>query len=195
MFVENIKDENLSDNARFVSFGIKDMYPSLPKFDVLLQIKNRINDNKFVTSIGIRGLVELAMLLLEFMSFTTDQKYYNQKQGLFIGALTSPSFAEIYIQRVEENHIYTMLNTPCLWQRKVDHTFAMTSHDLGETLKKLNNIDENIDFIMEKASERNLPFQDCIISLNKKREAITKVYKNKLTQVSIPISHQINPYM
>ena len=71
----------------------------------------------------------------------------------------------------------------------------MTSHDLGETLKKLNNIDENIDFIMEKASERNLPFQDCIISLNEKRETITKVYKNKLTQASIPISHQITPYM
>ena len=97
MFVENIKDENLSDDERFVNFGIKDMYPWLPKFDVLLQIKNRINDNKFVTSLGICDLVELAMLLLEFMSFTTDQKYYNQKQGLFIGALTSPSFAEIYI--------------------------------------------------------------------------------------------------
>ena len=30
------------------------------------------------------------------MSFTIDQKYYNQKQGLFIGAPFSPCFAEIY---------------------------------------------------------------------------------------------------
>ena len=30
---------------------------------------------------------------------------------------------------------------------------------------------------MEKASEENLPFLDCIISLNEKREIITKVYK------------------
>ena len=53
-----------------------------------------------------------------------------------------------------------MLNPPCLWYRKVDDTFAITSHDLGETLQKLNDIDENIEFTMEKAPERNLPFLD-----------------------------------
>ena len=60
------------------------------------------------------------------------------------GAPTSPCFAEIYIQRVEENHIYTILNAPRLWYRKVDATFAITSHDLGETVQKLNDTDENI---------------------------------------------------
>ena len=30
---------------------------------------------------------------------------------------------------------------------------------------------------MEKASKENLPFLDCIISLNGKREIITKVYR------------------
>ena len=43
------------------------------------------------------------------MSFTIDQKYYKQKQSLFIGAPTSPYFPKIYIQRVEENHVYPML--------------------------------------------------------------------------------------
>ena len=46
--------------------------------------------------------------------------YYDQKQGLFIGAPNSPCFAEIYIQRVEENHVYTILNAPPLWYRKGD---------------------------------------------------------------------------
>ena len=69
-----------------------------------------------------------------------------------------------------------MLNAPRLWYRKVDYTFAITSHGLEETLQKLNDIDENIEFIMEKASEENLPFLDCIISLNEKREII-KVYR------------------
>ena len=50
-FVENINDENMSDDEQFVSLDIKGMYPSLPKYDVLSEIKNRINDNKFVTSI------------------------------------------------------------------------------------------------------------------------------------------------
>ena len=71
------------------------------------------------------------------LSIFIDQKYYNQKQGLVVGALISPCFTEIYIQRVEENHVYTMLNTSRLWQKKVDNTFAITSHDLGKTLQDL----------------------------------------------------------
>ena len=70
-----------------------------------------------------------------------------------------------------------MLNTPRLWYRKVDDTFAITSHDLGETLQKLHDINENIEYTLKKASEGNLPFLDCIISLNKKREIITKIYR------------------
>ena len=72
---------------------------------------------------------------------------------------------------------YTVLNAPRLWCRKVDNAFAVTSYDLGETMQKLNDIDENIEFTMEKASEGNLPFLDCIISLNKKREIMIKVYR------------------
>ena len=44
-------------------------------------------------------------------------------------------------------------------------------------MQKLNDTDEKIEFSMEKASKGNLPFLDCIISLNKKREIIIKVYR------------------
>ena len=44
-FVENIKHEKLSDDEQLVSFDIKDMYPSLPRYDVLSEVKNRINYN------------------------------------------------------------------------------------------------------------------------------------------------------
>ena len=55
---------------------IKDIYPSLPKYDVLSEIKNRMNNSKSVTSIDKCVLIELAILSLEFMSLTIDQKYY-----------------------------------------------------------------------------------------------------------------------
>ena len=46
---------------------------------------------------------------------------------------------------VEENHIYVMLKTTRLWYRKLEDTFAITSHELGETMQKLNYIDENME--------------------------------------------------
>ena len=61
----------MSDDEQFVSSdNNKDTHLSLPKYDVLSGIKNIINDNKFVTSIDICALVELAILSLKFMSFT-----------------------------------------------------------------------------------------------------------------------------
>ena len=110
IFVENIIDDKLSDDKQFVRFCITDMYFSLPKYDWLLEIKNRITDNNFLASIDKCSLIELAILSLEFISFTINQKYYNQKQGLFIVAPTSPCSAEVYYTRIEENHTYTMLN-------------------------------------------------------------------------------------
>ena len=44
-------------------------------------------------------------------------------------------------------------------------------------MQKLNDIDENKEFTMKKVSEGNLPFLECIISLNEKRQIITKVYR------------------
>ena len=73
-FVENIKDEKLSGNEQFVSFDIKNLYPSLPKYNVLSEIKNRINDSKFVTTIEKCALIKPAILSLRFMSFTIGQK-------------------------------------------------------------------------------------------------------------------------
>ena len=45
-----------------------------------------------------------------------------------------------------------MLNAPRLWYREVSDTFTTTLHDLGQTLQKLNDIDENIEFTMEKTA-------------------------------------------
>ena len=62
-FVENIKDEKLSDFEQFVSFGVKSIYRSLPKYDVLSEIKNRINDNNLITRIGKCALIEFAKFI------------------------------------------------------------------------------------------------------------------------------------
>ena len=56
--------------------------------------------------------------------------------------------------KIGKNHTYTMLNASHPWYRKVDNTFAIPSHDLEETLQKLNNIDENIEFAVEKRSKK-----------------------------------------
>ena len=72
---------------------------------------------------------------------------------------------------------FYLYNIKHLWYRKGENTFEIISNDLGETLQKVNGIDEKLEFPLEKAMEGNLPFLDCIINLNGKIQIITKVYK------------------
>ena len=81
------------------------MHPSLPKQDVITEVVRRINDENFKPSMDKKALIELVIISVEFMSFSCNGQYFDKKDGLFIGSPTSPAFAELYIQRVEEIHV------------------------------------------------------------------------------------------
>ena len=74
------------------------------------------------------------------MSFRIRNKYYEQADCLFIGSPESPCFAELFIQRVEEVSVYTMLHAPRIWICKVDDTFTINNHETNDTLTELNQI-------------------------------------------------------
>ena len=82
------------------------MFPSLPKQVVITEVVRRINGESFKPSMNKKALIELVIILVEFMSFSCNGQYYDQKDGLFIGSPMSAAFAELYIQRVEEIHVY-----------------------------------------------------------------------------------------
>ena len=59
------------------------------------------------------------------------------------------AFAEIYLQALERNHVYKMVNSPRLWLRKVDDTFVITKHDPQQMLEELNSIHPQLKFTSE----------------------------------------------
>ena len=136
------------------------MYPSLPKPEVLKEVIRRINSREFKPSIKKQALVKLAELTLNNMTFQIDGKFYQQAEGLFISSPTSPCFAELFIQRLEEISVYKMIHAPRLWVRKVDDTFTISKHKIEDTLKELNEIHTDITFTAEEEENAKLPFLD-----------------------------------
>ena len=51
---------------------------------------------------------------------------HDQADGLFIGSPASPAYAELFVQRIEEHHVYQMIHAPRIWLRKVDDTFTIS---------------------------------------------------------------------
>ena len=92
-----------------------------------------------------------------------------KKDELFIGSPTSPAFAELYIQRLEQIHVYKMIHTPRLRLRKVDDTFVITKHDKIKTLHELNKFNCKVQFTYESAANNTLPFLDCLIKRDNER--------------------------
>ena len=126
-----------------------------------------------------KALTELVIISVEFMSFSCNGQYFDQKDGLFIGSPTSPAFAELYIQRVEEIHVYRMIDKPRLWLRKVDDTFVITKYDKKETLDELNKFNCKVQFTYESTTNNTLPFLDCLIKRDNEGRLQTKVYRKK----------------
>ena len=54
------------------------MYPSLPKEDVIIEVKRRIDSEDFITNCNREALKQLAVLSVQFMSFKVDDSYYRQ---------------------------------------------------------------------------------------------------------------------
>ena len=178
-FVDKIRNIKLEEDGTMISFDISDMYPSLPKQDVITEVIRRINDENFKPSMNKKALTELVNISVEFMSFSCNNQYYEQKDGLFIGSSTSPALAELYIQRVEEIHVYKMIHTPRLWLRKVGDTFVITKYDKIETLDELNKFNCKVQFTYESATDNTLLFLDCLIEIDNEESLQTKLYRKK----------------
>ena len=82
-----------------ISFDISDMYSSLPKQIVITKVVRRTHDKNFKPSMNKKALIELVIVSVEFMSFSCNDQYYDQINGLFIGSPTSPAVAELYIYK------------------------------------------------------------------------------------------------
>ena len=158
-----------------MSFDICDMYPSLPKNDVMNEVERRINNSSFKTKINKQALIRLARLSVSHMTFKISGKYYVQSDGLFIGSPASPCFAELFIQRMEEINIYKLTHAPRIWLRKVDDTFTITKHKSEDTLAELNGINGKRKFTAEEETDRKIPFLDCLIERTNEMSLKSKI--------------------
>ena len=113
------------------------------------------------------------------MPFSCNGQYFDKEDGLFIGSTTSPAFAESYIQRVEEVHVYRMIHTPRLWLKKTDDTFVITKYDKIETPDELNKFNCKVYFTYESTANDTLSFLDCLREKDNEGRLQTKVYRKK----------------
>jgi hypothetical protein len=98
----------LNDNMRLCSFDIENMYTNIPKTNVINIISNIINEDKDINKNYQQKIIHILKVVLEQNYFQTDE-YYKQTDGLAMGAPTSATIAETYMQYMEHTQIYSIL--------------------------------------------------------------------------------------
>ena len=175
-FVQTIKSIKLEPAENIVSFDVEDMYPSLPRAEVLKEVSRLIKLPHFRPKINKRALIKLCEICLSQMYFRVEDRYFEQKDGLFIGAPSSPPFGELYLQKLEREYIFSKPEPPKLWLRKVDDTFVVTKKDPQIMLSELNNIHPQVNFTFEPMVNNQMPFLDCLV-IREGNNLEVKVYK------------------
>ena len=106
--------------------------------------------------------------LLEF-----NRKVKQQIFGTALGTKFAPTYACIFMNKIESDFLKTQEAKPLVWYRYIDDVFFIWTHGeqkLNSFLEELNNYHPNIKFTHESSKE-NISFLDLSVSLSE-----TKLY-------------------
>ena len=99
--------------------------------------------------------------------FIFDNKFHVQHEGIGMGLLLRPTFANIFMCHHERNWLLTCPNEfkPLVYRRYVDDCFDLFNNkqEAEKFLKFLNVQHQNINFTIEHENNKQLPFLGILI--------------------------------
>ena len=92
---------------------------------------------------------EMMRFVLKTNIFQFDDAIYRQKHGTAMGTRFAPSFANLFMARLEESFIETRRINPFLWRRNIDDIYMIWADDMATLqsfLDDLNSFNHHIKF-------------------------------------------------
>jgi hypothetical protein len=167
---QEIDNLNTNYNTRFCSFYITNMYSNIPNQDTINIIKDILQNEQY-PNLYIQTMVRILTTILDQDFLKFNNKIYQQKEGLPMGAPLSPILSEIYIQNIEQNIIINILQNYKIlgYYRYVNDillVFNQQITNINNTLKQFNEINPKLQFTIEKEKDNVINFLDITITRN-----------------------------
>ena len=107
-----------------------------------------------------------------------ESKVYRQIHGTVMGSPVLVVVANLVMEDVEQEALYTFHTPPRFWRRYIDDTCTALPSDLVDSFHNhLNSIDPCIQFTMEKESDGQLTFLDILLSREEDGSISTSVHR------------------
>jgi hypothetical protein len=165
--MEDLQQININQNARFASFDLSNMYTNIPTqeiFNIITLIckQNQIDENR------TKNLLTITETILQQNYFQFQGTVYTQNEGLAMGAPTSTTLSEVYLQYLEHTILYDIhLHHHIIsYYRYVDDIllfFYTHITNIQGVLQEFNTVHPKLQFTLEEEVNNRLNFLDITI--------------------------------
>src|SRR5882724_10786693 len=178
--IEKLKDFELQDDYKLISFDIVGMYSNISVDDCIDALSFYLHKVDGTTSYShvnfkldnddIYEYLELTKLVLKQNYFQFDNVIYFQKLGLPMGSPLSGFLANLVLSRIECNIFNQFKSNIKFWSRYVDDTCTIFKPTRTTKFEKffefLNNMHPTLKFTFESEENNTLNFLDVSIMRN-----------------------------
>jgi len=169
-FIEKLKEINIKYHHTMASFDIENLYTNIPIEKTIDLLKQHLIDNSGMNPAAIDELITLTREILKQNYFMFDGAYYIQEEGLAMGSPLSGIMAELYLNYVENDLIFSGTNKfkdkILFYSRFVDDTFIIFNgnHRQLKLLNSfLNNLTPTLNFTLEIEKDKMINFLDLTV--------------------------------
>jgi hypothetical protein len=174
--MQSLNNIEINSNTKLCSFDIANMYTNIPTTELTTIIKEILKTNYQISEGYKNELLSLTNCILELNYIQFNKQFYQQTNGLAMGAPTSAIFAEIYLQHIEHTIIYKILQNHNIidYHRYVDDILIIYNTEttnIHNTLHEFNQIHPKLKFKLELETNNQINFLD--ITINKQVNKLT----------------------
>jgi len=168
--IEKTRNLDIKTHYTMASFDVENLYTNVPVKFTLELVKRNLTDNSGLDSETISEIMKLLTIVCEQNYFYFNGKYYLQEEGLAMGSPLSSILSEIYLNHIENEHIFSDRNKwrdkIIFYKRYVDDTWAIVNcnaRQLKLLQQYLNNISPKLKFTLEIEENSSINFLDLTI--------------------------------
>ena len=117
----------LPSHALLVTLDVASLYTNIPHQEGITALEEALNSRADLTP-PTDNLCHLIKLILSTNSFTFNKEYYLQVLGTAMGTCMAPSYANLFMGKLEREFLQTQDKVPLVWWRYIDDVFIMWTH-------------------------------------------------------------------
>ena len=159
-----------------VTMDVRSLYTNIPNQEGIQAVKDTLNSSP--SRIPTRIITTFLTLILTLNNFIFNGTHYLQNKGSAMGTKCAPPYANIFMGRFEEQHIYPrILHHTRLYLRFIDDIFFIwkgTEQELKKFLEEINLQHPTIKFDY-KYSKSEIEFLDLKIFKDSMGKLLTKI--------------------